>query len=287
MAIATDSFVVSPLFFPGGDIGGLSVFGTVNDLAVSGAQPHAITVAFILEEGLPLGTFDRVLSSIAEAAAATGVSIVAGDTKVVPRGAADGMFVTTTGVGKVLAAAPAGPESLKVGDEIVVTGDIAAHGVAVLCARESLQLDPPPLSDCGSLLAPAMGLIEHFGADLRCMRDATRGGVTAVLHEWSDASKHTLSVVESATPVSASVRGACELLGLDPLHVANEGAMLAVVPANRGDEAVHVLRQNGCPRAARIGCVTHLKAAPVTVIRALGRERPLDAPLGAPLPRIC
>lgn len=287
LALTTDSFVVSPLFFPGGDIGSLAVFGTVNDLAVSGARPRWLSVSLILEEGLPLATLDQILDSLARAANQANVEIVAGDTKVVPRGAADGIFITATGLGEICPPAPPGPAALAPGDAILVSGPVGRHGVAVLVAREALLAPPWPASDCGELFT-AVDALRTAGVTARAMRDATRGGVAAVLHEWSQACGHSLCVDEAAVPVTPEVRGACELLGLDPLHVANEGTMVVAVPAEAVERALAALRSTAAGRAAAwIGEVEPRDVAAVTVCRALGRKRPLDEPLGAPLPRIC
>ncbi|HEX2475494.1 MAG TPA: hydrogenase expression/formation protein HypE, partial [Lacipirellulaceae bacterium] len=219
IAMTTDSFVVSPLFFPGGDIGSLAVYGTVNDLAVAGAQPLWISLALILEEGLDMAVLERVLVSVAESAKSAGVLVVAGDTKVVPRGAADQIFINTTGVGEFVATPPAGPRAIEVGDELIVTGPIARHGIAVMAAREGLAFDPPPRSDSAPLV-DAVVAIQQAAIPFRALRDATRGGVGAVLHEWAEASGTTLIIEERLVPVTPDVRGACELLGLDPIHVA-------------------------------------------------------------------
>lgn len=288
LAVTTDSFVVSPLFFPGGDIGSLAVFGTINDLAVSGAKPRWITLALIVEEGLPITVFDRILGSVAEAAEQTGVIVVAGDTKVVPRGVADGMFINTTGVGELIEPVPPGPSALKEGDELIVSGPIGRHGIAVLAVRENLALQPPPQSDSASLLRPVEALRQELGDRVRSLRDATRGGVAAVLHEWAEASGLTLSIDERSLPVSSEVRGACELLGLDPLHVANEGTMVIAVEQGSGEAVVATLRSlPETSGASVIGRIVRSGVAPVTVRRTLGPEQPLDDPLGAPLPRIC
>jgi hydrogenase expression/formation protein HypE len=287
LALTTDSFVVSPLFFPGGDIGSLAVFGTVNDLAVAGARPLWLTLSLIIEEGLPFATLDRILSSISDAARRAQVSVVAGDTKVVPRGAADGLFITTSGIGELVPPVPPGPASLVPGDALLVTGPIGRHGIAILAAREKLNFEPAPVSDCGLLLAP-LDALRQAQIPVRCMRDATRGGVAAVLHEWAHASKNTLTVSECRVPVSSAVRGACELLGLDPLHVACEGTAVIATPAGTAQKAVAIL--NRLPEqqaAAEIGEVRVRGIAAVTIRRALGNEQPLDEPLGAPLPRIC
>ena len=288
LALTTDSFVVSPLFFPGGDIGSLAIYGTVNDLAVSGAHPLWLTLSLILEEGFPLMLLDHVLQSLAEAASSTAVKIVAGDTKVVPRGAVDGLFINTAGVGKLTEPVPPGPAFLREGDELVVSGPIGQHGIAVLAAREQLQLDPLPHSDCGSLLTAVEQLREALGDRICCLRDATRGGVAAVLQEWAESSGLTLSVDERCVPVTPEVKGMSELLGLDPLHIANEGTMLIAVRQGAGQEAVSVLQSLSKTAEARlIGSVKARGVAAVTVKRTLGLEQPLHDPLGSPLPRIC
>jgi hydrogenase expression/formation protein HypE len=287
VAFTTDSFVVSPLFFPGGDIGTLAVYGTVNDLVVAGARPRWLSLSFILEEGLPLDVFDRVVESVAAAARRANVEVVTGDTKVVPRGAADGLFITTSGIGELVSPIPAGPRSLQAGDELIVSGPIGRHGVAILACRENLGFEPAPISDCAPLqeVADALRAAE---IPLRAMRDATRGGVAAVLHEWAAQCDLTMRVDETALPVSADVRGICELLGLDPLHVANEGTMVIAVPPGASESAVAALRQVSLSKeAARIGAIQPRGIAPVTIRRSLGVEHPLDEPQGAPLPRIC
>lgn len=288
LAVTTDSFVVLPLFFPGGDIGSLAVYGTVNDLAVSGAQPLYLTLSLIIEEGLPLAVLDRVLQSVADAAGGANVRVVAGDTKVVPRGAADGLFINTTGVGQLIEPTPPGPASLNEGDVLIVTGPIGRHGIAVLCAREELGLEPPPRSDSAPLVQTAALLREVLGHNVRAMRDATRGGVSAVLHEWAEASGRTMSLREHDVPISPEVRGACELFGLDPLHVANEGTMVVAVAADSTEAALEVLHAlPDSASAAVIGAVVPKRISPVTIVRQLGSEQPLDDPWGAPLPRIC
>jgi hydrogenase expression/formation protein HypE len=286
LAFTTDSFVVSPLFFPGGDIGSLAVYGTVNDLAVNGARPLWLTLSLILEEGIPRTVLNRVLQSAAQAAQQAGVQIVAGDTKVVPRGAADGLFINTAGIGQLIKPYPPGPRELQVGDELIVTGPIGRHGIAVLAAREDLAVEPPQ-SDVGSLLPAVDALRRALGGRVRAMRDATRGGVAAVLHEWASACGHTLTIQERCVPITPEVRGTCELLGLDPLHVANEGTMLVAVEHGAGEAAVTALGTVTGAMAAYVGHVVTRTAASVTVQRTLGPEQPLDDPLGAPLPRIC
>jgi hydrogenase expression/formation protein HypE len=286
LAMTTDSFVVSPLFFPGGDIGSLAVFGTVNDLAVAGAKPVCLSLSLILEEGLPMETLDRVVKSIRAACERAGVFIATGDTKVVPHNAADKLFINTTGLGSFQHAPPPGPRSLQNGDEILVTGPVGQHGIAVLAAREDLGFDPPPQSDAAPLY-DAVAALRRAAVPLRTMRDATRGGVTAVLHEWARASRVTIVVDEERVPVSASVRAICELLGLDPMHVANEGTMVVAIAQGAADRAVGALCAAGYSQAAVIGSIGPERIVPVLIRGMLGRDRALDEPLGAPLPRIC
>jgi hydrogenase expression/formation protein HypE len=285
--LTTDSFVVTPLFFPGGDIGSLAVYGTANDLAVAGARPRWLSLSLILEEGLSLAVLDQILASIAKAIRRTDMQIVTGDTKVVPRGAVDQIFINTTGLGELLEPASAGPQDLSPGDELLVSGPIGRHGIAVLAARDSLGLEPPPQSDCGPLFA-SVEMLRASNVPCRALRDATRGGVAAVLHEWAAASRLTMEIDEADLPVSEDVRGACELLGLDPLFIACEGAMVVAVPPGFAAPALAALQQ--CPEsvgAAVIGRVIPLASAPVVVRRMFGRLQPLDEPSGAPLPRIC
>jgi hydrogenase expression/formation protein HypE len=287
IAFTTDAYTVTPLFFAGGDIGRLAVFGTVNDLVVAGARPLWLSLSFVIEEGLAIEVLERVLDSVAAAARETGVSIVAGDTKVVPRGAADGLFVTTSGLGALVDPVPPGPRDLRPGDALLVSGPIGRHELAVLASRDELGFDPAPTSDCGSLW-PAADALRRAGVAVRAMRDATRGGVAAVLHEWAAASRRTLTIEESRLPVTPVVRGACELLGLDPVHMANEGTMLVAVREDDVDSALAALRCAGDGASpALIGQVRERGDVPVTVVRGLAGERPLDRPSGSPLPRIC
>lgn len=286
IAVTTDAFVVSPLFFPGGDIGSLAVHGTVNDLAVAGAIPRWLTLSMILEEGLPLAVLTRVLDSAAQAARACGVEIVAGDTKVVPRGAADGLFLTTTGIGELADPVPPGPAAIHPGDMLLVSGPIGRHGIAVLCAREELAFEPLPHSDSAPLTEVVRALRNSVGVGIRAIRDATRGGVAAVLHEWSSACGLSFHLAESQLPVSDDVRGACEVLGLDPLHVACEGTLVAAVSADMAEAALQSLSTR-YPEAAIIGSAGPKSFCPVTIQRILGREQPVDEPAGALLPRIC
>lgn len=286
-AFTTDGYTVSPLFFPGGDIGRLAVFGTANDLAVTGAVPRWLSLAMIIEDGLPASALDRVLDSICAAADVAGMEIVAGDTKVVPRGAADGIFLTTSGVGLLLPGAPPGPEFLKPGDELIVSGPIGRHGAAILCAREGFDFDPPPESDCACVAEPIRALIDA-GVSPRAVRDATRGGVAAVLHEWMEVSGASCTLVEADIPVTDAVRGVCELLGLDPLHLANEGTFVLATASQAVEPTLDVLRRFELTRSAKvIGRIGRSRRTPVSIVRIAGREVPLDDPSGAPLPRIC
>jgi len=284
--LTTDSYVVTPLFFPGGDIGSLAVYGAANDLAVCGARPRWISLAFVIEEGLPLATLTRVLESVAAAARKAGVAVVTGDTKIVPRGAADQLFVNTTGLGE-LAAQQAGVRGIQPGDALLASGPLGRHGIAVLAAREGLAFDPAPASDSAPLF-PAMEALRAAGVAVKAARDATRGGAAAVLHEWASVNGHSYELDERAIPITEEVRGACELLGLDPLHVACEGTMIVAVAPEMADRALSALREVPVGRRAqRIGTVCDRVAAPVVVRRSLGRLVPLDDPAGAPLPRIC
>lgn len=285
VAMTTDGYTVTPLIFSGGDIGRLAVFGTVNDLAVSGARPRAISLAMVIEEGLPWAILDRVLDSVRDALEVTGVALVTGDTKVVPRGVVDQLFLTTTGIGEVFFPMP-GPAGLEAGDAILVSGPIGRHGAAVLCSREDFGFGPVPISDCGSLLAPIDGLWKA-AISVRCLRDATRGGVAAVLHEWSMSSGLGLTIDASQMPVTPDVRAVCELLGLDAVHLACEGAFVAAVAKEHAPRALETLQAHGCKSAAVIGEVTAARSTPVRVRTASGREIPLDEPAGSPLPRIC
>lgn len=287
IAFTTDSYVVTPMFFPGGDIGQLAVYGTVNDLVVSGATPRWISLALIIEEGLPMEVFERVLESIANAARMADVQVVTGDTKVVPHGAADQLFINTSGIGELLPNAPPGPSRLSAGDILLVSGPLGRHGIAVLNARENLGLMPPPMSDCTSL-APIANALQKADISVRAMRDATRGGLAAVLHEWAETSGLTLSIVESALPITSEVRGACELLGLDAVHVANEGVLVLAVPEHLSEQALRTMQSTSIGQhAAIVGIVEPRKSSAVIVERGIGRIQPLDLPSGAHLPRIC
>lgn len=285
LAFTTDCYVVRPLFFPGGSIGDLAVNGTVNDLAMCGARPRWLSAGFILEEGLPLETLRRVVDDMARAARAASVQIVTGDTKVVERGAADGLFVTTAGVGCVEFGARVGPGLIGPGDEVLISGAVGAHGVAVLSVREGLAFDTGILSDTAPLW-PHVEALLRAGAELHCLRDLTRGGLAAALNEIAGSRGVEIEIEETAVPVGGAVRGACEFLGLDPLDVANEGCFCAIVRAADADLALRVLRRFN-ERAARIGRVGEEGRGRVTARTAFGGRRVVDHLSGEMLPRIC
>jgi hydrogenase expression/formation protein HypE len=278
---------VTPLFFPGGDIGRLAVFGAVNDLAVSGAEPLFLSLGLIVEEGLPISTLRQVMSSVREAANKCEVQIVAGDTKVVPRGAADQLFLHVAGLGRLRTAVDLGPHLVQPGDCILISGTLGDHGIAILTAREGFDFEGEILSDSASVFELVTGLLENE-IDVRWMRDPTRGGVAATLHELVESAQITIEIDEPLLPITPVVRGACEVLGLDPLHVANEGKVVAVVSAADADRAIEIWRRmpNGAC-AAMIGRVFDVGRPEVLVRSALGVVRVLDEPAGAPLPRIC
>ena len=288
VALTADSFVVRPLRFPGGSIGDLAVNGTVNDLAVAGARPLALSLALILEEGLDSAVLRAEVEAMTEAAAAAGVRIVTGDTKVVERGHADGMYVCTTGVGRRDPRAALSPGALRPGDRILVSGPIGAHGTAIMLARGELGLDADIESDTRSLWPAADALLEAAGPSLRTMRDATRGGVASVLNELARASGVAIVVREGEVPVDPAVAGAAEILGIDPMYVANEGVLVAFVAADAADAALAALRGvDGCARAAEIGEVKTEPPGMVLVNTAFGGRRVMDQLVGDPLPRIC
>ena len=288
VAITTDSFVVKPLRFPGGSIGELAVNGTVNDLAVAGARPVAITVGLILEEGLEAGVLRAEVEAIAAAARATGVAVVSGDTKVVERGHADGMYVNTTGIGVPDPRAALSPAGLRPGDSVIVSGSIGEHGTAIMLARGEFELDAGIESDTQPLWEAADALLGAAGRDLRAMRDATRGGVATVLNELARASGVAIVAREASVPVRPDVAGAAELLGIDPMYVANEGRLVAFVASESTEAALAALRAvPGCEEAAVIGEVRTEPPGMVLVETAFGGTRVMDLLAGDPLPRIC
>jgi len=288
LAMSTDSFVVSPIRFPGGSIGELAVNGTVNDLAVSGARALALTLSLVLEEGLDARELRAEVQAVARAAQRAGVRVVAGDTKVVEHGHADGMYMCTTGVGMVDPRAQLSPAALAPGDRVLVSGPIGAHGMAIMLARESFELEAPIVSDTASLWPAVDALLETAGADVHCMRDATRGGVASALNELARASDVAALIDEREVPVAPAVAAATELLGIDPLYVANEGRLVAFVAPGSARAALDALRAvPGCEQAAEIGAVQAEPRGMVLVETGFGGRRVLDLLAGDPLPRIC
>jgi hydrogenase expression/formation protein HypE len=288
IAMTTDSFVVSPIVFPGGTIGDLAVNGTINDIAMAGARPVALTLSLILEEGLPADELKVQVAAIAAAAADAGVNIVAGDTKVVPRGMCDKMYICTTGIGVMDDRSDLSPSALRPGDKILVSGRIADHGTAIMLARGEFDLDADITSDTMCLWPMVDKLLDEAGPSLRCLRDATRGGVASVLNELARASRVAMVIQEAAVPVHPAVAGAAEILGIDPMHVANEGKLVAIVAPEAADVALAALRSMpGGEEAAEIGeCKTEPEGM-VLMATAFGGKRVMDQLVGDPLPRIC
>jgi hydrogenase expression/formation protein HypE len=288
LAFTTDSFVVKPLRFPGGSIGDLAVNGTVNDLAVAGARPLALSLSLILEEGLPAEDLRSEIAAMAAAAERAGVRIVTGDTKVVERGAADQMYVSTAGVGRRDPRARLAADSIRPGDRVLLSGTIGEHGTAIMLARGEFELDAEIQSDTCTLWPAVDALLEESGPALRCMRDATRGGVASVLNELARSSAVAILVRESAIPIDPAVAGASELLGIDPMYVANEGKLVAFVAEEAADGALAALRSvSGCERAVEIGEVRTEPPGMVLMETSFGGKRVMDQLVGDPLPRIC
>jgi len=287
LALSTDSFTVSPLFFPGGDIGSLAIHGTVNDVAMSGARPLWLTAGFILEEGLEMDVLERVVCSMSEAARNSGVQVVAGDTKVVERGHGDGVYINTAGVGILREGVEIGPSRARPGDRVLISGALGDHGIAVLSKREGLTFETELLSDS----APLNGLVDVLLAaapHTRCLRDATRGGLAAALNELAVASDVGVEIEEEAAPVRPAVAAACEMLGFDPLTVANEGKLVAFVPPEEAEVALEAMQSHPLGRgAAHIGLVTEEHAGMLLARTSIGGRRVVDMPLGELLPRIC
>lgn len=287
LVLATDAHVVSPLIFPGGDIGALAVHGTINDLAMMGALPLYLTAAFILEEGLPLATLEQIVVSMGQAAREAGVPVVSGDTKVVERGKGDGLFIITTGVGALPAGREVGGARAQPGDAVLVSGTLGDHGAAILSQREGLTFDAPIVSDSAAL----HGLVEALfasGGEIHVLRDPTRGGVAATLNEIAWQSNVGILIDEAALPVTPAVAAACELLGLEPIHLANEGKLLCLCPANDAEKLLAALRGHPLGRqAAKIGTVTASERPRVELRTAFGARRLVDWLSGEPLPRIC
>ena len=287
LAFTTDSYVVRPLFFPGGDIGRLAVCGTVNDLAMNGAQPRYLSAAFVVEEGFALADLRRIAASMARAAGEAGVELVAGDTKVVERGHADGCFVTTAGVGRVPPGVDISGANARPGDAVLLSGTVGDHGMAIMSQREGLRFETPLESD----VAPLNGLVQTMldtGLEIHCLRDPTRGGLATTLNELAGQSEVEIVVEEGRIPVRPVVRGLCELLGLDPLYVANEGKLVAIVPQPAAERILAAMRAHPLGRdAAIIGRVRAGRAGRVALRTTLGAHRVLDMMAGELLPRIC
>jgi len=287
LAFSTDTYVVQPLFFPGGDIGTLAVNGTVNDLAMCGARPQFLSVGLVIEEGLPMEILRRVVSSMQTAAAGAGVTIVTGDTKVVDRGKGDGLFVNTAGIGLIEHDRVIAPASLQPGDVILLSGDVGRHGMAVMAAREGLEFESDIESDCAPLAGPVLALLEA-GVPIHCLRDLTRGGLASAAVEIAEASGLHLRLDERAIPVREDVQGACEILGFDPLYIANEGRFIAFVPAEAVDRALEILRRFAVTTGAVVvGEVSGAPRSLVTLTSRIGATRVVDMLSGEQLPRIC
>lgn len=285
LAFTTDSYVVSPLFFPGGDIGALAVNGTVNDLSMCGARPLFLSAGFIIEEGMAIETLKRVVESMRLSAGIAGVQIVTGDTKVVEKGKGDGLYVNTAGIGIIEHERSIQPRSVEVGDVVLLNGDIGRHGLTIMATRSGLGFESGIESDCAPLSAPVLALLEA-GLEIHCLRDLTRGGLATGILEIAAASGLKISLEEGAIPVREDVRGACEILGLDPLYVANEGSFAVFLPERDAERALEIMnshRQGAC----RIGKVTEGRSGLVTMTTTFGSQRVLALLSGEQLPRIC
>jgi hydrogenase expression/formation protein HypE len=286
LAFSTDSFVIKPLFFPGGDIGSLAVHGTINDLAMGGAKPLFLSAGFIIEEGFSIGQLRRVVGSMRQAAEAAGVQIVTGDTKVVEKGKGDGLFINTTGVGTVEPGIDLSADRARPGDKVLLSGTIGDHGIAILAQREGLEFETTLQSDSAALHTLSLAIVST-GGGVRCMRDPTRGGLSSALNEIASQSKVRIELEERAIPVRTDVASACELLGLDPLYVANEGKLIAIVDPSGADAALGAMQRHPLGRDSQIiGTVT--AGSPLVTMRtALGTTRIVDMLAGDQLPRIC
>src|SRR5690606_11051361 len=277
-----DSYVVHPLFFPGGDIGALAVNGTVNDLAMCGARPLFLSAGFIIEEGLPMETLERVVLSMQVSAHAAGVQIVTGDTKVVDKGKGDGLFINTAGIGVIEYPLQIAPQMVRPGDVVIVNGDLGRHGMAIMAVREGLEFESQIESDCAPLTTPVLALLDA-GIEVHCLRDLTRGGLASALCEIASTTDLHIHIEEGAVPVNEDVRGVCEILGLDPLYVANEGRFVAFVAPKDAENALSILGD----QARQIGVVGEQRDSLVTLRSAIGATRILDMLSGDQLPRIC
>jgi hydrogenase expression/formation protein HypE len=287
LAFTTDSFVVSPLFFPGGDIGSLAVYGTVNDLAMGGAEPLFLSAGFIIEEGLPVETLRRVVSSFRQAAEKVGVEVVTGDTKVVEKGKGDGLFINTSGIGRVPAGVDLSADQARPGDCILLSGTLGDHGIAILSQREGLEFETPIESDAAPLHSLVAAMLE-VTRSIHCLRDPTRGGLSSTLNEIAAQSRVGMVIEESALPIREEVKGACELLGLDPLYVANEGKLVAIVAPAKADALLAAMRSHPLGVNARlVGSVVEAHPGIVTMRTCLGTSRIVDMLAGDQLPRIC
>jgi hydrogenase expression/formation protein HypE len=287
LAFTTDSYVVQPLFFPGGNIGTLAVNGTVNDLAMGGARPRYLSAGFIIEEGLPIETLRRIAVAMREAADAAGVTIVTGDTKVVDRGKGDGVFINTAGVGTVEHGLRILPSAVRPGDAVILSGDIGRHGMAIMAVREGLEFESAIESDCAPVVEPVLAMLQA-GIEVHCLRDLTRGGLASALNEIAQSAGVAIELNERHVPVREDVRGACEILGFDPLYVANEGRFAAFVPEAQAVRALEILRRFGVSGgAAVVGTVSTEAAGLVTMRGLLGARRVVDMLSGEQLPRIC
>jgi hydrogenase expression/formation protein HypE len=287
LAMTTDSYVVRPIFFPGGDIGSMAVHGTVNDLAMSGARPLYLSCGFIIEEGLPMETLWRVVCSMRDAAQKCGVQIITGDTKVVDKGKGDGIFINTTGIGVIEHAQKILPQNVQPGDAVIVSGDLGRHGMAIMAVREGLQFESTIESDSAPVHKAVLALVAE-GIEIHCLRDLTRGGLASALNEIAEAAGVKISVEQMLIPVREDVHAACEMLGLEPLHVANEGRFVAFIAAPDAKRALEILRGNEVASgAAFVGQIVEKSAPLVTLKSELGVSRILDMPSGEQLPRIC
>ncbi len=287
VAFTTDSYVVRPMFFPGGDLGSLAVHGTINDLAMSGARPLYLSAGLIIEEGLPMETLWKILSSMQQAAQKSGVQIITGDTKVVDKGKGDGLFINTAGVGVLDHSLTIAPRSVQPGDAILVNGDLGRHGMAIMSVREGLEFESAIESDSAPLIQPVLALLKA-GIEVHCLRDCTRGGLTSVLNEIAESAHLTIQVEEKLIPVREDVRAACEILGLDPFQVACEGRFAAFVPGAQATRALEILNAcAGSAGACRIGSVSGQGEPRVNLKSSIGAQRILDMSSGEQLPRIC
>jgi len=287
IAFTTDTYVVRPIFFPGGDIGKLAIYGTVNDLAMSGARPLYLSVGLILEEGFPMESLDLIVGSMEEAAQQCGVEIVTGDTKVVERGKGDGIFINTSGVGRIEHSFQIGPQAVRHGDAVIVSGDLGRHGISIMAAREGLEFETTLQSDCAPLSPLVQDLLES-GIEIHCLRDLTRGGLASALNEIAETACCSIAIEEPQITVTPEVQGVCELLGLDPLYVANEGRMVIFVPQAQASRTIEVLRRHAPGKQASwVGKVTQDPRKQVSIRSRVGIARILDLLSGEQLPRIC